>query len=477
MIDYQKHVISDNNHERDDVDDKDCALQDINLITNSINLKPNNKKILDRNIQNTNECNDYCDGCGPGREYGYSNSYTNACRNWEGYDYSTYGYVSIPYWINMPSMYTIENESNRNILINDIRYQISLWNSIRMNDGSGTLVDLFEVGINTLTKPYISDTFPVVEIRREDGNYSGVFYPNDLTICINYNVDGTGNRPGRNIDTPMHEVGHLLGLNDLDEDGVPAGTHHVLMGYCRGTTESTLFDAIKYSDIQGVAFLSGAHTNHRFDRYFVHDGLYKHICFYCDTIEATTSPLSGSQQFVYANSCSHEYEEMVSIGNKHWLKCTKCYFILEHYHSFTYSYENYNSSSHIAYCWCGESITVSHTFNNHYCIYCNRHTTEHDYHEPYTWLSLQRHLSSCVCGSTAQQPHVVSGGGNLRYNGGHFYMTCLLCDGDADVGFVYPFIFDNLPSRDYFILSNGVIVVFNDDITSFLHNKRINEHY
>lgn len=40
----------------------------------------------------------------------------------------------------MDSMNTITNETHRNTLIDDIRYQVSLWNSVQMHDGSGTLI-------------------------------------------------------------------------------------------------------------------------------------------------------------------------------------------------------------------------------------------------------------------------------------------------------------------------------------------------
>ena len=432
-----------------------------------------NHEHQNRTPQSLLECDNYCDGCGPGREYGYSSSFIDSCRNWEGYGFLYSGGTSIPYWINWPTMNTITNETNRNTLINDIRYQASLWNLTKMHDGSGNLMNFYEVCVGQNNRPFLYDSKPVIEICRQDGEYAGQFNPSLLKININYDSSGIGVRPGRNIDTPMHEMGHVLGLWDLDA-GTTFGTHHVLMGYNRGTEESTLFDAIKYSDIQGVALLNGVHTNHRYNRYLIHDGLYKHVCFYCDTIEATSSPLSGSQLFIDSSSCEHEYEDMVSIGDKYWIKCTKCYKVLEHYHSFDYSYENYNNSSHLAYCWCGKSRLSPHIFNDHYCVYCNCYTFDHDYHSPYTWLNLQKHLATCSCGETNQQPHYVSSGGgiNINYNG-HNYMTCLLCGGDADIGFVNPFNIGDLNRGESYVFPNGVIMISSEDVTSFLTNKRI----
>lgn len=136
--------------------------------------------------------------------------------------------------------------------------------------------------------------------------------------------------PSMNVDTPVHEFGHLLGLNDIDPaSGSTNGTHPVLMGYNRGTTASTLSSAIKYQDIQGIARVNGRHTTHQFSRFLMNGSRYIHFCFYCSTVDDRTSALSGSAAMETASNCTHTYQQMVSQGSRNWLKCTKCYKVME----------------------------------------------------------------------------------------------------------------------------------------------------
>lgn len=285
-------------------------------------------------VQSNNSCDTHSTSCGPGRENGFSSTFlSTGCRNWEGWSYGNYGATDIPFWIDMPSMNTIANTTHRNILINDIRTQAALWNDAVMHDGTGQIVNLYEVGIGSNTRPANINGRRVVEVMRRDGDYAGQFKPPWLfspaiEIRINYNASGGGDRPGRNVDTPMHEFGHLLGLYDLD-DGHTNGTHKTLMGYSRGTTVSTVVSAIKYQDIQGLAVLNNRHTTHHWNRYVVNGNHYLHFCFYCDTVDSVTSAKSGSAAMVNASTCTHNYRPMVSHGDRHWLKCTRCYKVVE----------------------------------------------------------------------------------------------------------------------------------------------------
>ena len=282
-----------------------------------------------RSLAGSESCIEHCTSHGSGRENGGTNLLNSGCRNYMGWSYENYGTVDIPYWINQSSMNTM-SATHRQLLLNDIREQAELWNDVKMYDGSGQLINLYEVGIGESNRPSNIDGKQVVEVLRLDGNYAGQFSPSALQIRINYNSSGSGTRPGRNVDTPMHEMGHLLGLYDLDPGNqVAYGTHRVLMGYNRGTTEATLDQAIKYQDIQGVAVANNCHTNHQYTRYVKNGNKYLHICFYCDMIEERTEPLSGSSAMGTVTNCNHNYGAMVSAGDRLWLKCSKCYKILE----------------------------------------------------------------------------------------------------------------------------------------------------
>lgn len=282
-----------------------------------------------RSLAGSESCIEYCSSHGPGRENGGTTLLNAGCRNYMGWSYENYGTVDIPYWINESSMNTM-SVNDKELLLEDIREQAELWNDVKMYDGSGQLINLYEVGSSSNTRPSNIDGKQVVEILRLDGGYAGQFSPSSLQIRINYDAAGSGTRPGRNVDTPMHEMGHLLGLYDLDPGNqVAYGTHHVLMGYNRGTTEATLDQAIKYQDIQGVAVANNCHTVHQYTRYVRNGNKYLHVCFYCDMIEERTEPLAGSLAMGTTTNCNHNYGAMVSAGDRLWLKCSKCYKVLE----------------------------------------------------------------------------------------------------------------------------------------------------
>ncbi len=282
-----------------------------------------------RSLVGSESCIEYCSSHGPGRESGGVNLLDSGCRNYMGWGYEHYGAVDIPYWINQASMSTMSAD-HKALLLEDIRAQSELWNNVKMHDGSGQLINLYEVGNGLSMRPSNINGKQVVEILRLDGNYAGQFSPSALQIRINYDSSAGGVRPGRNIDTPMHEMGHLLGLYDLDSSNeVPSGTHRVLMGYNRGTTEETLDQAIKYQDIQGVAVANNCHTIHQYTRYVKNGNKYSHICFYCDMIEEKSAPISGSGAMGDLINCNHDYGAMVSAGERIWLKCSKCYKVIE----------------------------------------------------------------------------------------------------------------------------------------------------
>ena len=286
------------------------------------NEEQSQSSLSEYSLDSNKKCDDNCTSHGPGRENGGANLLDSGCRNYEGYSYGNYGSLSIPFWINMNSMNTIENVDDRNELINDIRYQASLWNSIQMHDGSGTLIYFYEVGIGENSKPGKINGKKVIEILREDGKYAGEFSTLSLKIRIDY--------LRRQVDTPLHEMGHVLGLNDLDdESGISSGTHKTIMGYSRGTTRRTIDDAIKYQDIQGVAVLNNIHTEHQYNRYVIKDNKYLNICFYCDKIDSTSTVKSGVLMMQNVGNCIHDYQQIVSCSQNHWLKCTKCYKVIK----------------------------------------------------------------------------------------------------------------------------------------------------
>ncbi len=139
-------------------------------------------------------------------------------------------------------------------------------------------------------------------------------------------------------------------------------------------------------------------------------------------------------------------------------------------HTHTYEYSP-AGSGHIASCVnCGHTTTLSHVYDQHYCIHCNVYTTMHDYDRSYEWVSYTMHSAECCCGAKATQGHAVS---SNAFTGGKRYAPCLICGGLAERGFIQlnalsvkvQYVTDN----GSYILPNGVIVLVDKDIELYLN--------
>lgn len=273
----------------------------------------NDEYLESRNVSTTNinTCNSITSSHGPGREDGYClNFLSTGCSNYKGYSY-TYSTTDIPYYIDEQSMTGNHAEI--------IREQAALWNQTFMHDGTGKLVNFYEV---TDTNPI--NNLPVVIVRETDlssKHFGGLFNASKTNPVLE--IAHTFN-PG----TPLHEFGHVLGLDDLD-GSVNNASHKVLMGYGRNIFISSDNEAIHYQDIQGVAVINRKHTNHQFTKYIYDNGKYVHLCFYCDIADIRDSAILGSSEIELATNCEHVFEPIVSVGDRHWVKCCKCYKVLE----------------------------------------------------------------------------------------------------------------------------------------------------
>lgn len=139
-----------------------------------------------------------------------------------------------------------------------------------------------------------------------------------------------------------------------------------------------------------------------------------------------------------------------------------------HTHTYTYSPA---SSGHTAICvGCGYTTTLSHVYDDHYCIHCNAYTTTHDYDRNYEWVSYTMHSAECCCGAETTKGHAVS---SNAFSGGKRYATCLFCGGLAERGFVQLNALSAevqyVTNNGSYILPNGVIVLVDEDIELYLN--------
>ena len=111
-----------------------------------------------------------------------------------------------------------------------------------------------------------------------------------------------------------------------------------------------------------------------------------------------------------------------------------------------------------------------HNYIDHYCV-CGAYSSVHDYHAPYTWKSYTLHLASCGCGTKKEVPHVVSS--DAYQNHKDRYVSCLLCGGQAEIGFVpiNSITIKYVSENGSFILPNGVIVLVDEDIEDYLNGN------
>ena len=292
-----------------------------------------------------------------------------------------------------------------------------------------------------------------------------------------------------------HEVGHILGLDDLDvccQEG--SGDHHeeVLMGYA-GNNENKQQN-ITYKDLAGVAITRGFHTDsdHRWlvDTDQLYNGQYKKICSICNGIEYVSS-LSGN--YYEYNYCQGVHtlssNNMMAVGCKgdqDFIKCKYCRYVapvedmvtqvstIQNYNSYqhklintvsglsytiyedhSYTYSQYSDSQHKSTCLCGYVTYEEHIF------------TPLPYNQ-------EKHRLRCACGYVEYQNHSIT---ETDYSDGDSTALCIICNGFININ---TGIFDILPNsitkysiNGSFILPNGVVVLVDEDIESYLNNTLI----
>jgi len=261
-----------------------------------------------------------------------------------------YGVRDIPY--------SIDSSATNKGIDDDIEDATAYWSSAFIHDGTGQIINLYRVdaSVTEVNGLPVCKVFYIADNPDDPTNLTakGHFWSNYESTGIP-RIEINGGSVGRKK-TIRHEFGHLLGLADLDGNGMQIfSNHEVLMGY--GPLNVAAGGPIEYPDIQGAALFNLAHTTHTFTRY-VDLGAganprYRHLCFYCDGYEdrhTTTGSLPMASGF-----CSHDYQCIVSTSTWHWMKCTKCYNVFADLHNI------FNPSD----CSCGRDFQgVKHTYQS-----------------------------------------------------------------------------------------------------------------
>ena len=328
--------------------------------------------------------------------------------------------------------------------------------------------------------------------------------------------------------TGAHELGHVLGLRDVDyqyENGNrlcnPVGNsddanseHHreLLMGY--GNPLERRSSNITYKDIAGVAITRGFHTDN--DHKWLNcglqsDGTYKLICSICNGVKNVGS-LYGYSYDTY-NSCGGNHAlasgnmmAVASYENRDYYKCKYCRYVApfysrvqQNYTKLQYSYYLHkcvNTVEGLEYAFyeghteeCQECVPHNHEYT--YTSYdssthtriCECLATIVESHQittsPY---NNDFHLDACACGYQRTLPHVVASTPAKM-------APCLVCGATITIGSgtIMPWgnndgsvetnALDNgiryVTENGSYILPNGVIVLVSEDIEAYFNGELI----
>lgn len=307
------------------------------------------------------------------------------------------------------------------------------------------------------------DTVHKVEI--EDDSHIRHYHATYWEITYRYNLNETLNdhhlsRVG------AHEIGHVLGLKDVDfyEEGTSEydeqNFHHeeILMGY-RAHKNNIHQSNITYKDLVGVAITQGFHTDNDHS-WMLDNARNKLICSICNGVKDVNS--LSDYTYVSFNSCQNNHDlssnnlmAVASYGNLDYYKCKYCRYVapFENLVNQEYTYSSNNTSTHYVI---NQVNGLEYTF-----------LEQHNFGAPYTKRNDTTHYSTCQeCNTRTLKPHVVISGQSI----------CIHCGGTINNGFVginSTIAYKAVTNNGSYILENGIIVLVEDDLQSYLDGTLI----
>lgn len=260
-----------------------------------------------------------------------------------------------------------------------------------------------------------------------------------------------------------HEIGHVLGLYDIDLycSASNEDYHHneVLMGY-----EDPKCDNITYRDLAGVAITRGFHTSqdHKWLidwNYDYENNGYKIICSICNGVKYVSNT-SGLNIYNTYGQCdgSHTLSSgnMFAVGcyeDKDYYKCKYCRYVAN-FNSIVsqiYNYEYYDSSYH---------LSISNTGLEYSLL------QKHIYQDLPVYINLTQHSIACSCGDRVIRGHAVATTDTTR---------CIICGGRVSSGILGPLTNEIIlvTNNGSYILPNGIVVLVEVDIQAYLNDNLI----
>ncbi len=272
-----------------------------------------------------------------------------------------------------------------------------MWNNAKYNT-SLSVASLSSVSsstaavIDVMKYTSIEQTAAIMasEDRIEYGDHKHI---QKAVILINSNCWADDDE-AKNIGTCAHEIGHVIGLKDLNN----SSNKDKLMYF---HTDNRTTDILHASDIKGAAVVSGVHTNHLAGSYTSLDEYHYGKCSMCDhdmpmNLHTLTPPYTSNNDYKHSAKCSvcngtgtenHNWNTpSYWTSTNHVISCTKCNKSVYPSHGGTFS--SINDEEHQKYCSaCNSTITQSH--NKAYGNISIDHSTANNGHAQ---------TVSCACG-------------------------------------------------------------------------------
>ena len=401
--------------------------------------------------------------------------------------------------------YTGVGVENGNAIIEAYESSMLKWNEIYFYKQNGSLYEKYKI-VNLVNYDSLSNkqgVIPNIYIYPyySQGNFSAQTSWIYETELINERVDVDGinhrhftqfnmevnlyylnNSENFKIRTGAHEVGHVLGLFDIDTIENPkqsSNFHHeeILMGYAKNNDGNTRQSEITYKDIAGVAITRGLHTdaNHK----WMTDGInttsgIKLICSICNCIKYVNS--LNEYEYVQFGFCGNNHTlssnnmmPVASFGNKDYYKCKYCRYVAPFTTNVTQNYSYVLLD--------GEKHMVSNNISGLYYNFTEEHTSSmkcnkcdymhaHNFNR-WVYYSNIAHIEACDCLAmgVVTRPHVVRLSEIINNKA-----ICLECgrlmDLNRDLANVYSINIEYSVNGSY-ILPNGVLILVDEDVDSY----------
>ena len=412
------------------------------------------------------------------------NTVKNSSGNWVisggAYDYSWLYYNCYAY--------SIHRSESSPFYSTDKQYQPGDMSGVGSFDDCNEITDLVEIIENdleamgysnissTLSIPTVTEEQMLICVRMFEGDYHFMRY--DLESNAWYHKPGNTAVLKYNY-TPNNTMDWYCEYSFLGEEGYDSSTVYDSDIYFIKYDKNRVETSYSTSNLSHQLYVNAGKDsileidNSSYNQY------YKINITSSNSVEAELYDCEMELLETYTGSNIQFYESM--LNDVYYLKLNYVSSsvsgninigISAHSHSYTYSPA---SSGHTATCTdCGYITTLSHVYDQHYCIHCNAYTTTHDYDRNYEWVSYTMHSAECCCGEVTTQGHAVASG---SYNSGQRYATCLLCGGLAEMGFVQWTINSSAVTKvtikGSFILPNGVIVLKDEDLEAYLNGTLV----